>query len=166
MNHYTHFNVPEDFTIQHDGITIKGRVLERSVRRLAVQLIEPYGLLHTVRRVHPSVGGALGYEGTAGDTFKVEMLIFLFERARQLADAIPRLASTINSDRQLRDQIIHRLSPVIGSYAPYNAHSFMLATHALEHRPTGLPRIPIFEMPEHILEWPDTKVLLYRALHA
>lgn len=166
MNQPTHFIVPEDFTIEHDGIAIRGRVLERSVRRLAVQLFEPHGLLHTVRRVHPSVGGALGYEGTAGDAFKGESLLFLYERACLLDAAIPRLADTVRADLKLKDQIVNSLAPVIGSYAPYNAHSFLLATHALDLKPINLPFIPTFEFPAHILHWSDTKVLLYQALCA
>ena len=166
MNRPTHFTVPETFTIEHEGTRITGRVLERSVRRLAVQLIEPYGLLHTVSRVHPMLGGALGYEGTVGDTFKVEALIHLYQQALLMADAIPKLERTARLTKYLREEIVGQLKPVIGSYVPFNDHSFLLATHALALRPQILPPIPTDGVLPKLLDRPDAQVLLYRELYS
>lgn len=160
MNHATYYTVPETFTIQHAGLAITGRVLERSVRRLTVQLIDPYGLLHTTKRVHPSIGGALGFEGTAGDHFKVELLMFLYDRAVQINNSLPLIVQAYQS-HGLAEACIQRLQPVIGSYAPFNAHSFILATNALENRPTALPDLPLCPVPPHLLIWEDLKILVY-----
>ena len=166
MNQHTHFTVPETFTIERDGIQVTGRVLERSVRRLAVQLVEPYGLLHVVNRVHPMLGGALGYEGTAGDTLKVEALIYLYQQALLMADAIPKLERTARLTKYLREEIVDKLKPVIGSYVPFNEHSFLLATHALELRPQILPPIPTDGVLPKLLDRSDAQVLLYRELYS
>ena len=163
MNHPTYFTVPDTFTIQHAGLAITGRVLERSVRRLTVQLIDPHGLLSVTKRVHPSIGGALGFEGSAGDHFKVELLQFLYDRAIQIGKSLPQLVQAYRTNGQA-DACLQQLRPVITTYAPFNAHSFTLATNALENRPTALPPLADCPVPPHMLEWNDLKVLVYRAL--
>lgn len=163
MNHPTYFTVPEVFTIVHEGQKITGKVLERSIRRLTVQLIEPHGLLHVTKRVHPSIGGVLGFEGSAGDHFKVELLQFLHDRALQLDASLPKLVHAYRSTGQA-EACLQVLGPVIRSYAPFNAHSFVLATTALEHRPITLPIPGNAVVPQHMLEWCDLQVLLYSKL--
>lgn len=163
MNRPVRFSVPEVFTIEHAGQLITGKVLERSVRRLTVQLVEPYGLLHVTKRVHPSIGGALGFEGSAGDHFKVELLQFLYDRAVRISLALPQLVKAYRTSG-LAEQCLKRLQPVIGSYAPFNAHSFLLATNALENRPTALPPVPDCPVPPDMLVWNDLKVLVFRSL--
>lgn len=165
MNHPTHFTVPEVFTIEHAGKRITGQVLERSVRRLTVQLVEPHGLLHVTKQVHPSIGGALGFEGTAGDSFKVELLQFLYDRAVLLDTHVQQLVHAYRTLGQA-EACVQRLRPVIGSYAPFNAHSFMLATTALEHRPMALPPLGGGIVPQHMLSWCDLQVLVYGRLQA
>lgn len=164
MNRPVRFSVSEVFTIEHAGQLITGKVLERSVRRLTVQLVEPYGLLHVTKRVHPSIGGALGFEGSAGDTFKVELLVLLYERAVLLQPVVPILARAVRADRHLEERVIACLRPVIGRYAPFNFHSYALATHALEHQLVALPPLPAEGIAPHVLAWHDTKVMLYREL--
>ena len=166
MNKPTPFTAPETFALTHDGERITGRVLERSVRRLHVQLDQPFGLLHCARRVHPSVGGALGYAGTAGDYFKEETLLFLYRRAQILQYNLPRIGSLIRAEPALADLALRLLDPVIGRYAPFNAHSFLLATHALQLQPVQLPPLTGDPLLSRLLGDEDVKALLFQDLTA
>ena len=164
MNKPTPFTAPETFALTHDGERITGRVLERSVRRLHVQLDQPFGLLHCARRVHPSVGGALGYEGTAGDHFKEETLLLLYKRAQVLRSNLPRISTLLRAEPALATLVVRLLDPVIGRYAPFNAHSFLLATHALQLQPVQLPPLTGDPFLSRLLGDEDVKALLFRDL--
>ncbi len=163
MNHAVSFSVPETFTITRHGATITGRVIERNRRRLAVHLVAPYGLLHVSKHVHPSIGGALGFTGSAGDVFKVELLQFLHRRAQLLEQALPTLVRAYRL-HGLERAVLASLQPLIGRYAPFEQHGFLLATHALERQPVLLPALPEPTGYNQQLTWPDVQVLLYRDL--
>jgi len=80
------------FTVAHEGVTLQGRELLRDHRRLAVQLIHPYGLLCCTLHM-PSFMVATGATllGPAGDARRAHVLRLLYADAQRFHALLPGL---------------------------------------------------------------------------
>lgn len=87
------------FTVQHQGRTLTGRQLLRNRRQLVVQLVHPYGLLHSSLFM-PGFMAAAGatLEGPLGDEKRDLLLRTLHDQALWIADLLPVLQRALAAD--------------------------------------------------------------------
>lgn len=87
------------FTVQHQGRTLSGRQLLRNRRQLVVQLVHPYGLLHSSLFM-PGFMAAAGatLEGPLGDEKRDLLLRALHDQAGWIADLLPVLQRALAAD--------------------------------------------------------------------
>ncbi|MBL7981943.1 MAG: hypothetical protein JNL52_09060 [Flavobacteriales bacterium] len=87
------------FSIEHKGQRITGREVMRNRRQLVVQLVHPFGLLHTSLFM-PGFMAAAGatLEGPLGDEKRDLLLRDLYEQASWIADLLPVLQRAMAAD--------------------------------------------------------------------
>jgi hypothetical protein len=84
------------FTVEHHGHLVTGRQLLRNRRQLVVQLVHPFGLLHSSLMMPDFMAqSGLSLEGSLGDEKRALLLRDLHDQASLVTALLPTLLPTV-----------------------------------------------------------------------